>query len=68
MCIMFILDWLIIIVSVIWQKDIPSNCLNLINTMNFIFGGVGLAKSGAENMNIFKNKEVKNDNINSTTI
>jgi hypothetical protein len=67
MAIMFVLDWIIIIASVIWQKDIPTNTLGLLNSMNFVFGGFGLAKSGAENLKLFK-KEDKNDNINTTII
>lgn len=63
MAITFILDWAMIIVSIIWQKDIPINTLNLLSTINFIFGAGGLAKSGAENIGLFK-KEVKNDDIN----
>jgi len=57
MTIQFVLDWAIIILCIIWQKDIPTNALNLLNTMNFVFGGMGLVKGGAENMDIFKKKE-----------
>lgn len=62
MCVMFILDWIIIITSIIMQKDIPMNTLQLINSLNFVFGGVGLVKSGAENLHLFSNKEIENKN------
>lgn len=59
MSIQFVLDWIIIILCIIWQKDIPNNALQLLNAMNFIFGGVGLVKGGAENLDILqKTKKV----------
>ena len=59
MSIQFVLDWIIIILCIIWQKDIQNNALQLLNAMNFIFGGVGLVKGGAENLDILqKTKKV----------
>lgn len=57
MAITFGLDWLIIIITIIWQKNIPAGTLDLITNMNYIFGGVGLVKSGAENLDLLKNKK-----------
>lgn len=66
MAITFCLDWLIIIITIIWQKNIPAGTLDLITNMNYIFGGIGLVKSGAENLKLFKKEEAKDENSNTT--